>query len=143
MAKDALVSVVIPFYKGGKYIDQCVRSVLEQPYKNIEILLINDGSPSGGEVCERIAKQYPEVKYYSKKNEGIGVTRNYGLMKASGDYIAFLDQDDVWVKGFLDENIVEVIQHNDITAFSHYCTNHQMTRGNRITLEDSKIIGGG
>lgn len=78
-----LISVVIPFYNGEKYIVQAVESVLNQPYKNLEILLINDGS-SGRKCCECLAEKDNRVRYFYEENEGIGATRNYGITEARG-----------------------------------------------------------
>lgn len=139
------ISVIIPYYKGKKYIQQTVASVTSQPYKNIEILLINDGSPDDGdEVCQALAAKYPNIRYFKKENEGIGATRNFGIDRATGEYIAFLDQDDVWVKDFLDENTAEAIFNGgDMVCFSLYNCNHDFSRGRSDFVENKVIIGGG
>ena len=139
------ISVVIPYYKGKKYIEQTVASVINQPYKNIEILLINDGSPDDGDdVCRALADQWPCIRYYKKSNEGIGPTRNFGLEHATGEYIQFLDQDDVWVKDFLDEQTVGAIfSGGDVVSFSLYHCNHDFSRGRPDFVENQVLIGGG
>lgn len=139
-----LVSVIIPFYKGERYIQQAVQSILMQPYQNIEIILVNDGSPSGSDVCERISKANAKIKYYQKKNEGIGATRNNGIRQAAGEYIACLDQDDVWCNGFLDEKTVSAIETGkDVYVFSYYRANEDFTRGVKEQIEDITVRGGG
>lgn len=139
------ITVVIPYYKGKKYIHQTVDSVVSQPYKNIEILLINDGSPDDGdEVCRALAAQYPCIRYFKKENEGIGATRNFGIQHATGDYIEFLDQDDVWVKDFLDDSTVEAIfSGGDVVCFSLYNCNHDFSRGWCDFVQNKVITGGG
>ena len=140
-----LISVVIPFYKGEKYIEEAVKSVINQPYKNIEIILINDGSPTGKDICVYLSKCYSNViKYFEKDNEGIGATRNFGIRKSSGNYIAFLDQDDVWVNGFLDTVTVDEINcGGDIIAFSYYICNMNLTRGKLVEVKPNCFYNGG
>jgi glycosyltransferase involved in cell wall biosynthesis len=139
-----LISVIIPYYNCEKYIEQAVESVINQPYKNVEILLINDGSPDNGVICKKIAFKYDRVKYYEKGNQGIGATRNYGMERANGDYMAFLDQDDVWVNDFLTHDIVEkIINGGDVVAFSYYNCNGDLTRGKLVEVTPKKISGGG
>lgn len=88
-----MVSIIIPVYNGKQYINNVLQSVLKQSYKNIETIVINDGSTDGLDE-EDIKKIHPSVKYYTKKNEGLGFTRNFGMRAAKGDYIFFLDVDD-------------------------------------------------
>lgn len=89
------VSVIIPIYNAEKWLKRCVDSVLSQSLQDIEILLIDDGSfDDSGLICDRYSKTNPKVKAFHKKNEGIADTRQFGLEKASGEYIIFLDSDD-------------------------------------------------
>ena len=87
------VSIIVPIYNKEKYLKKCIDSVLSQTYPNIEVIVINDGSTDNS---ENIMKTYNNniIRYYSRKNYGIGATRNFGLKKATGDYIIFLDSDD-------------------------------------------------
>ena len=89
------VSVVVPIYNVEKYLKRCVNSIINQTYKNIEIILVDDGSTdSSGELCEEIKKRDNRIKVYHKKNGGLGSARNYGYKYANGEYILFLDSDD-------------------------------------------------
>ncbi len=95
----AKVSVIVPVYNTGKYVERCLNSLMEQTIKDeIEIIVINDGSTdNSGEIVKKyIQKQENKqiIKYYEKENEGIAKTRNYGLEKATGEYILFVDSDD-------------------------------------------------
>lgn len=91
------ISVIVPVYKVEKYLDQCVKSIINQSYKNLEILLVNDGSPDRcGEICDDYAKIDPRVKVIHKKNGGLSSARNMGLDNATGDFIGFVDSDD-WI----------------------------------------------
>lgn len=88
-------SVIIPVYKAEHTIRKCVNSLLNQPVNDIEILLINDGSPdASGIICKEYASQFPCVKYFEKENGGVSSARNVGLRVAKGKYILFVDSDD-------------------------------------------------
>lgn len=90
-----LVSIIIPVYKVEEYLDRCVSSVIKQTYKNIEILLVDDGSPdSSGEMCDTWAKKDSRVITMHKENGGQGSARNMALDLCQGDYILFVDSDD-------------------------------------------------
>lgn len=137
-----LISVVIPFYKGDQYIWKSVKSILKQPFQRIEVILVNDGSPSGNDICRQIVKSDSRVKYYIKENEGIGATRNYGIKQATGKYIAFLDQDDVWCNNFLDGDTIQIIEtKKDIFAFSYYNANENLSRGGRVQIKNGVYNG--
>ncbi len=91
-----LISIIIPVYNMEKYLERCLDSVINQSYKNIEILLIDDGSTdSSSNICLRYSKMDSRIKYYKKENGGLSSARNYGLERISGDYIGFVDSDDI------------------------------------------------
>lgn len=90
-----LITVIVPFYKSEKYIEKCLKSILNQTYRNIEILLINDGSPDDSrKICEKIISNDSRAKIIDKKNGGVSSARNLGLKVANGDFITFVDSDD-------------------------------------------------
>lgn len=90
-----MVSVIIPIYNVEKYLEECVESVLCQTYQNLEILLVDDGSPDGcGAICEEYAQKDKRVKVIHKENGGLSDARNAGLDVCRGDYIVFVDSDD-------------------------------------------------
>lgn len=90
-----LISVIVPVYNVEKYLKQCVNSLISQTYTNIEILLIDDGSKdSSGTLCDRLAEKDARIKVFHKENEGLGLTRNYGLERMNGQYVTFIDSDD-------------------------------------------------
>lgn len=104
------VSVIVPVYKTEKYLDRCVKSLLNQTYSNIEIVLVDDGSPdSCPALCDEYEKKYSNIKVVHKKNGGLSSARNTGLKNASGDYIAFVDSDD-WVAEDIYEYMIKTIQ---------------------------------
>ena len=89
------ISIVVPCYKVEQYIDQCVTSLCEQTYKNIEIILVDDGSPDKtGEMCDAYAAKDSRIIVIHKKNAGVSAARNDGLLAATGDYVIFVDSDD-------------------------------------------------
>ena len=92
-----LISVIVPIYKVEAYLDRCVRSIAEQTYQNLEIILVDDGSPDRcPAMCDAWAEQDSRIKVIHKENGGLSDARNAGLEIASGAYIAFVDSDD-WV----------------------------------------------
>ena len=91
----AKISVIIPIYNVEEYLEECVNSVINQTFKDIEIICINDGSTDNSEkIATKIAKKDKRIKYISKKNEGLSVTRNIGLEESTGEYVYFLDSGD-------------------------------------------------
>ena len=89
------ISVIVPVYKAEKYLPQCVESILGQTFSDLELLLIDDGSPDrSGAMCDEYARQDPRVRVIHKENGGVSTARNAGLDAAAGDYITFVDSDD-------------------------------------------------
>lgn len=101
------ISIIIPVYNAEKYLNKCLDSVLEQSYLDIEIVVINDGSTDGSEeIINKYKDKYPElINYYSKENTGVADTRNFGIEKAQGEYIMFLDSDD-----YIDEALLKTLE---------------------------------
>lgn len=95
MASTPLVSVIIPVFNARKYIVQTIQSVLEQTYKNIETIAIEDGS---SEDSEDLVKQFPKIKYLKQKQKGNAYTRNRGIRLSHGSLVCFLDCDDLYTK---------------------------------------------
>lgn len=95
MSSCPLISIVVPVYNVENYINKCVDSLLKQTYSNIEVVLVDDGSTdSSSIICDRLSVENECVITYHKKNEGLGYARNYGVNKAKGDWIVFVDSDD-------------------------------------------------
>lgn len=93
------VSVIIPVYNVAAYLEQCLHSVLSQTYTDLEIILVDDGSTDqSGQLCDRLAQQDERIRVVHKTNGGLSDARNAGLRCATGEYIAFLDGDDVWLQ---------------------------------------------
>lgn len=100
-----LVSVVIPIYNVEEYLERCLDSIINQTYKNIEIILVNDGSTDNSyEICKKYEKNDSRIKIINKKNGGLSEARNYGIEAACGKYITFVDSDD-----YVEENYVKCL----------------------------------
>ena len=98
-----LISIVVPVYKVEKYLEKCVKSILKQTYTNLEIILVDDGSPDKcGQLCDELAKTDNRIKVFHKANGGLSDARNYGVERANGEYIGFVDSDD-----YIHENMYE------------------------------------
>lgn len=100
-----MVSIIIPVYNIEKYVEKCLNSLKRQTYNNFEAIIVDDGSTdSTGSICERISRNDERFKIFHKKNEGVSVARNFGLSKAKGLYIGFVDGDD-----YLDEDYLKIL----------------------------------
>ncbi|MGL5066388.1 MAG: glycosyltransferase family 2 protein [Sarcina sp.] len=108
-------SIIVPIYNIEGYIGTCIESVLSQAYRNFEVLLVNDGSKdTSGNICEEYAKKDERVVYLPKINGGLSDARNYGLSKASGDYVLFLDGDDFLEPGVLKKINAKLVENKNI-----------------------------
>lgn len=115
-----MISVIIPVYNVEKYLVQCIDTVVNQTYGNLEILIVDDGSTDGsGALCDKY--QDPRIQVFHTDNHGLSAARNYALDRASGDYIAFLDSDD-WLELNAMEHFITTAQNTgaDIVACRFY-----------------------
>lgn len=100
-----LISIIIPIYNVEKYIKECIDSVVKQSYKNIEIILIDDGSKdNSGKICDYYSNKYKQIRVIHKHNEGVSIARNIGIELSAGKYITFIDADD-----FVEPNYIEIL----------------------------------
>ncbi len=103
-----LISVVVLIYNVEEFLPKCIDSLLKQTYKNIEILLVNDGSTDNSlKICNDYKKIDKRIRVYTKKNGGLSDARNYGIARAIGKYICFIDSDD-WI----DDDYIEFLYSN-------------------------------
>ena len=105
-----MISVIVPVYKVKRYLHQCIDSILSQTYHDLEILLIDDGSPDKcGEICEEYAKKDNRIRVFHTENRGLSAARNLGLREAKGEYIGFVDSDD-WIEPDMYELLLRRLQ---------------------------------
>lgn len=105
--RNGLVSIIIPIYNVCDYLERCIISVLNQTYRNIEIILVDDGSTDGSEIiCDSFEKRYEEIQVIHKKNGGLSDARNAGIDNARGEYLMFVDSDD-----FIAPEMVQILLH--------------------------------
>ncbi|HLP04523.1 MAG TPA: glycosyltransferase family 2 protein [Paludibacter sp.] len=140
------ISVIIPVFKVEQYLDECIQSVFCQTYRNLEIILVNDGSPDNcPAMCEGYVLQDKRVRVIHKENGGLSDARNAGLLAATGEYVIFLDSDDFWLdNGFLAILIDEIkIQQNvDLILFGR--KDYYEATGNYVnglTVDVEKVNG--
>ncbi len=114
------VSVIIPVYAAEQYIAATLKSVLEQTYRNFEVLIIDDGGLDRSiEICRQF--QDPRIKIITQKNRGLAGARNTGIRNAQGDYLAFLDADDLWLPEKLEKH-VEHLEKSPFVGISYCCS---------------------
>ena len=114
-----LISIIVPVYNVEKYLDRCVTSIVNQTYRNLEIILVDDGSPDQcPQMCDAWAKMDPRIQVIHKVNQGLGMARNTGIEHATGKYLCFFDSDD-----YVDTKTIEkaygaaIKTHSDIVVF--------------------------
>lgn len=129
MAVD-LVTIVVPVYKVEKYLDKCVESVLAQTYKNIEILLIDDGSPDKcPEMCDSWEEKDKRIRVIHKINNGISAARNTGIKNANGEFICFVDSDDFVEPNYI-KSMLEI--QNEKNSDVVFCKIKKVTENGEI-----------
>ena len=137
------VSVVVPIYKVEKYIHRCVDSILEQEYKNLEIILVNDGSPDRcGEIAECYKAMDHRIKVIHKENGGLSDARNHGMKHVSGKYTIFVDSDD-WIEKDMVNYMVTCSQKYEadvVQSAFYYAYDDKLLLDNRHTSENEAPI---
>lgn len=114
-------SVIIPVYNVEKYIDRCLKSVISQNYDDLEIIVIDNGSTDrSGSICDIYANEYANISVYHIENHGVGPARNFGLSKAKGEFISFVDADDYLVGNLFSDVESQLDSQLDLLVFSYY-----------------------
>lgn len=110
------ISIIVPVYNVEKYLPRCIKSLLDQTYKNTEIILVDDGSPdNSGKICDEYSEKYKNIKTFHKENQGLGMARNTGLEHATGKYVTFVDSDD-WLDTDLLSKLYEYLVKYKVEA---------------------------
>lgn len=137
-----LISVIIPVYNMKLYLKRCLDSVVSQTYRNIEIVLVDDGSTDGStEICDEYANEDSRIKVIHTVNQGVSNARNIGLKKATGDYIGFVDPDD-YIDQYMYEDLLRVLIENDceISICAHCELFEDENTRNIVELSDNCVI---
>lgn len=114
-------SVIIPVYNVEKYIDRCLKSIISQNYDDLEIIVVDNGSTdSSGSICDTYANEYSNISVYHIENHGVGSARNFGLSKARGEFIYFVDSDDYLVGNLFADFADKLVSDLDLVVFSYY-----------------------
>ncbi len=114
------VSIIVPIYNVGAYLDYCVQSLVNQTYKNIEIILVNDESPDNSlEICRKWEKQDSRILVIDQQNQGVSVARNQGIQRCSGQWICFVDGDD-WLEETAIEKMMELTETDTDVLITDY-----------------------
>lgn len=123
-----LISVIVPVYNVEEYLPKCIDSIINQTYRNLEIILVDDGSPDNSpKICDEYAKKDKRIKVIHKKNGGVSSARNYGIKESTGEFISFVDADD-WV----DRKYIEVLYSTSIEYNSDYvCCGYNRVYNNK------------
>lgn len=139
---DNIVSIIVPIYNAENYLEQCLESLISQTYKNLEIILVDDGSIDLSlDICKKFLLLDKRIFLYSQKNQGVSAARNLGLSKASGHYIAFVDSDD-----YIDKNMIKhlinlaLANDADIVACGYYAFNNKAIIKKSTPLPEVEIL---
>ena len=130
MNSDPKVSIVMPAYNVAPYISETLESVFAQTFTDYEIILVNDGSPDTAELERALEPFRDRIRYFKQENRGAGAARNVALRAARGEFIAFLDADDLWLPNYLDEQLKFI--HGD---------NYHLVYSDALLFGDSPIAG--
>ena len=130
----ALISIIIPVYKVEKYLEKCIQSLINQTYENLQIILVDDGSPDNcGKICDEYAKKDHRIEVIHKSNGGLSDARNKGLEIAKGEYIGFIDSDD-----YIESDMYEVLYNllKQYNADVSICNFYTVSQG-KISIKNA------
>ena len=138
--EDVLISIIMPVYNAVKYIDVTIKSVLNQTYKNFELIIVDDGATDGtGEICREYSKKYDKIIYIQRNNVGVCASRNIGISLAKGEYIAFIDHDDEYEDNYLEIMIKLAEKHNLDMVKCSVRFEDQFANGKILTRDDKFV----
>ena len=140
--EDRLVSVIVPVYKVEFFLRRCVESILKQTYQNMEIILVDDGSPDRcPQICDSFCRKDTRIRVIHKKNGGLSDARNVGIEAAKGEYLCFVDSDD-YIQSTMLEHLVKAVDSAGVNlAITNLKTVDE--HGNRVfRVEQSPIMDG-
>lgn len=135
---DGLISVVIPVYNAEEFVKRCLESIRCQTYRNLEILVVDDGSKDNTfAICSELAKIDNRIKVIYQENSGVSAARNLGIDRATGEYISFIDADDYIKEDYFEHLLKDLVEHNaDITC----CNMIEMHNGKQVFFSRPRVI---
>lgn len=140
------ISIIMPVYNSEKVITRAITSILNQTYKNFELIIVNDGSTdSTGEICKQIAEENNKIIYIEIENNGVSNARNTGMKKATGNYVMFIDNDDEYYENTV-ESVVDTLKNNpdlDLVVFSYDRIHISNNRTKQMRLSEGVNINDG
>ena len=132
---DGLISVIVPIYNSEKYLDNTIKSIINQTYKNLEIILVDDGSTDKSyEICKKYQKKDNRIKLFHQKNKGVSSARNKGIENSNGEYITFIDSDDLIDKRMY-EKLFTAFDNNIDYVFCDYKIKKNMVNNSNKILD--------
>lgn len=142
-----LVSIIIPVYNVRDYLEECVESVIKQSYENLQIILVDDGSTDGSEkICDLFKNKDPRIEVFHKENGGLSDTRNFGILKSKGEYLFFLDSDDIISKKAIEILLFACINYDadaTVTGLKRFEGNYnreEIVEGNFIEMNQEYTL---
>lgn len=128
-----LISFIIPVYNAFPYLEHCVRSILQQSYRKIEVILIDDGSTDdSGLLCDRLAQEDARIRVLHQANQGLSATRNNGIKSAQGDYVVCVDSDDYWWANDDLAYLVSMVQSNPLLEVIGFNCRYYYSESSRV-----------
>jgi teichuronic acid biosynthesis glycosyltransferase TuaG len=128
---DSLISIIMPVYNGERYVSEAIESVLSQTYQNFELIIVNDGSTDNSKTAIDPYLKDPRIRYFEQNNAGVAAARNTAIKESQGEFIGFLDQDDIWHPTKLEIQINFLENHQDISlVYSDYIIYNEIERSN-------------
>lgn len=141
LKNNELISVIVPIYNVEKYLEKCILSIINQKYKNLEILLIDDGSTdNSGSIADKYSKKDKRIKVFHKKNGGLSDARNYGIDRATGKYLAFIDSDDYIDKNMYYELYNNLVKTKSDISICKRCIVYEDGTIDGVSLENDVIL---
>lgn len=137
------ISIIVPVYNVEQYLDRCLESIVNQSYRNLEIIMINDGSTdSSAAMCEKWKERDKRIQVVHQENKGLGFARNEGIKRASGDYITFCDSDD-WYSTLAFEKLNGIVEkyHPDVLDFGYTMVTEDARENIMLTYYDEGFYG--
>ena len=129
------LSIIVPVYQAGKYLEKCIKSILDQTFTDFELILVDDGSNDGSEkICDDYAKKDARIKVIHQKNQGVSSARNAGMNCAEGDYIAFVDADD-WIETDMFEQCMDAMEQHKVDIIYHGMTKGIWKADKKVSLQ--------